>query len=142
MWTLTSLSSLLVSILVPTTSLSGRRSEFLSRWGGNAPEPDQLWPPSSPQVPSVPAPCSGAPWGSGSVPRLRGARGPAALRGLVREDGQGGRRAHQDAAGQTLRGRPPEDRCGLGELSLPTPLHLYQTAAGLGGACPPQTVLS
>lgn len=77
----------------------------------DAPELDQLFVLfSSPQVPTFSAPCSGASRGSGTVSRLRRARGPAALHGLVREDGDGGRRAHQEAAQQTLRWHPPENR--------------------------------
>lgn len=81
-----------------------------------APELDQLFASfPSPQVSTFSTPCSGASGGSGTVSRPTRARGPAALHGLVREDGEGGRGTHQEAAYQTLRWHPPENRRRLGE---------------------------
>lgn len=73
---------------------------------------------SSPQVPTCSAPSPGASRGSGAVSCLRRARGPAAPHGVVTKDGGGGRRAHREAAAQTLRGHPPENRQRLGETLL------------------------
>lgn len=72
----------------------------------------------SPQVPTFSAPCSGSSRGSGTVSCLRRARGPAALHGVVGEDGGGGRRAHREAARQTVRRHPPENWQRLGETAF------------------------
>lgn len=70
-----------------------------------------------PQVPGFSTPGSGPSWSSGSVSCAGGARGPAALHGLVRPDGGAGGAAHQEPAPQALRRHPPEDRHRLGERS-------------------------
>ena len=68
------------------------------------------------QVPSLRAPRPGLAGRSCPVPGDRGARGPAALRGVVRQDGAGGGRAHRHPADQAVRQHSPEDRHRLGEM--------------------------